>query len=108
MWLCIDTKGRVTTRGEYLDGLKKRVSESWMEEGSVSEKWEVLKSAICDEAQKVLGYEDRRQPDWFRESEIALKPLLQERNRLYALWLSTGRERDGRSMQKRAGMQGDR
>ena len=41
-----------------------------------------------------LGYEDRRQPDWFRENETAFKPLLKERNRLHTLWLNTGKERD--------------
>lgn len=33
-------------------------------------------------------------PDWFRESEIDLKLQFKERNRLYALWLSAGKERD--------------
>ena len=56
--------------------------------------WEVLKAAMCDEAEVVLGYEDRRQPDWFKWSETTLRPLLEERNQLYVLWLSTGSERD--------------
>ncbi len=79
-----------------MNGLGERLRESWDVESSVSEKWEVLKAAMCDEAEAVLGYEDRRQPDWLRESETALRPLLEERNRLYALWLGTGRERDRR------------
>ena len=61
---------------------------------SVAEKWDVLKGALCDEAKAVLGYEDRKQPDWFRENEAALRSSMDERNRLYALWLSTGRLRD--------------
>ena len=44
--------------------------------------------------EEVLGYEDWKQPDWFRESEIDLKPLFAERNRLYAFWFATGNERD--------------
>ena len=35
---------------------------------------------------------NRRQPDWFTESEENLKLLFLERNRLYALWLSTEKE----------------
>ena len=93
---CRDAKGRETARGKYLNGLRERLGESWVVEGSVSENWDVLKVALCDEAEAVLGYEDRRQPDWFRESGTSLRPLLVERNRLHSLWLSTGRERDRR------------
>ena len=49
------------------------------------EKWDILKSALCDGAEAVLGYEDRKQPDWFRESETAFKPLLKERNKMHNL-----------------------
>jgi len=45
----------MTARGKYLSGLKERVSESWVEEGSVSGKWEVLKAAMCDEAEASVG-----------------------------------------------------
>ncbi len=76
---CFDARGRMTTRGKYLSGLKKRVCESWVEEGSVSEKWEVLKSALCDEAEAVIDHEDRKQPNWFLESGTVLRPLLKER-----------------------------
>ena len=34
------------------------------------------------------------QADWYRESESVLRPLFEERNRLYTLWLSTGLEKD--------------
>ena len=48
--------------------------------------------------------------DWFRESEEDLKPLFVERNGLYALWLSTNRDRDrktgtGRSVLTYTGQQ---
>jgi hypothetical protein len=38
-----------------------------------------LKAVLCDEAEAVIGYENRRQPDWFREREADLKPLFEER-----------------------------
>ena len=41
----------------------------------------------------MLGHEHRKQPDWFRESEVDLKPLVAERNRMFALWLATRNER---------------
>ena len=40
----------------------------------------------------------REQPDWFRESEDAMKPLLEEKNKLYSLWQSTGQERDQKKL----------
>ena len=87
---------RVDVRGggRYLNGLREKLNGSWDMQGSVAKKWGVLKGALCYEAKAVLGYEDRKQPDWFRESEAALRSSIDERNRLYALWLSTGRARD--------------
>ena len=51
-----------------------------------------MKTALYDGAKTELGYEDRRQPDWFQESEKDLGSLFSERNHLYALWTSTGNE----------------
>ena len=56
--------------------------------GNVEGKWDVLSSAMCEAAKECLGYEDRRQPDWFRESEVDLNPLFAERNRLHTVWIS--------------------
>ena len=58
-------------------------------------KWDALKNALCESAKAVLGYENRRQPDWFRESEADLRLLIAERNQLYALWM---RRETGRNM----------
>ena len=55
-----------------------------------------MKSALCEGAGSVLGSASKRQADWFRENEVQLRPLFEERSRLYALWLSTGSERDKR------------
>ena len=35
-----------------------------------------LKSSLCGGAEAELGYEDRRQPDRFRESKVILNPYL--------------------------------
>ena len=91
---CVDRRGRETARGMYLRTVREKLHEGWDKESSVQEKWDTLMSALCNGAKAGLGFEDRRQPDWFRESEVDLKPLFAERNRLYALWLSTSRERD--------------
>ena len=68
--------------------------EQWDRNSNVEWKWNMLKNAFCDAAKDELGYENRKKPGWFRESEPDLKPLIAERNRLYALLLSTRLERD--------------
>ena len=42
----------------------------------------------------ILGEEQRKHADWFRESESVLKPLLERRNRLYMTWLNNRQESD--------------
>ena len=89
-----DARGREMTRGRFLRGVRERVQNGCEGCNSVEEKWARMKNALCESAKAELGHEDRRQPDWFRESETDLRPLIAERNQLYALWLSTGKERD--------------
>ncbi len=45
-------------------------------------------------AEDVLGWETRRQPDWFRESSLVLKGLIEKRNDLFGRWLKSGRNSD--------------
>ena len=85
--------GGVTARGRFLESIREKLRDK---DSSVEEKWDVVRSVMCDAAKEWLGHEDRRQPDWFRESEADLKPLFVERNRLHTLWLSNGREEDRR------------
>lgn len=40
-------------------------------------------------AKDVLGYEGRRQPDWFKENEESLKELIDKRNTLFGMRLKT-------------------
>jgi len=89
---CEDDRGTVTAKGRFLERVRKGLKEKWDTGESVEEKWNVLSSVMCDAAKEWLGYEDRRQPDWFRESEVDLKPLFAERNRMHTVWLSDGRE----------------
>ena len=84
---CEDDRGIVTAKGRFLEGVTKGLKEKWDTGRSVEEKWDVLSTVMCDAAKEWLGYEDRRQPDWFRESEVDLKPLFAERNRMHTVWL---------------------
>ena len=78
--------------GSFVRVVEQELQTKWDETSSVQEKWDTLKSALCDGAKTELGYEDRKQPDWFRESENDLKSLFSEKNRLYVLWVSTSKD----------------
>ena len=87
-------KGGETTRGVFQRKVCDRARELWKEKETLEEKWGAVKAALCETAEAVLVLEARKQLNWFRESEAAIKPLLEERNKLYSLWQSTGQERD--------------
>ena len=60
----------------------------------MEDKWRAVKAALWKRAEAVFGFEVRKQPDLFHKSRAAIKHLLEERNKLYSLWQSTGQERD--------------
>ena len=66
----------------------------WNNDGTIQEKWSTLNCALCVAAGADLGYFNRRQSDWFQDSVTKIRPLIEERNKLYSLWMSTSKERD--------------
>ena len=72
----------------FQEEIVNRTQTKWPQCGSAEEKWIVMKSALTEAAEAVLGTESRRQPDWFDESRT-LQPALQHRNQLYKRWLAT-------------------
>jgi len=62
----------------------------------IEQEWAGLKSDVAFVASEILGRSNRRQPDWFVESQPALEPLLAEKSRLHQAMLS----RDTRSSRK--------
>ena len=71
----------------FVEQVLEKASEVWPVEGSVQEKWSVIRSALKEVADDVLGRVRNFQPDRFRESIEELKPLLQQRNDAYRRWL---------------------
>ena len=71
--------------GSFVRVVEEKLQAKWEECNGVHEKWDTLKTALCDGAKTELCYEDRRQPDRFWESEKDLGLLFSERNHLYAL-----------------------
>ena len=53
-----------------------------------------MKSALVETATSVLGNEQRKHPDWFRDNTEVLEPLLQKRNNLHIRWLGTSNALD--------------
>ena len=78
----------------FIEQVLEKASEDWAVDGSVQEKWSVVRSALTETADDVLGKVRCYQPDWFQESMEELKPLLQQRNDAYKKWLATKRMAD--------------
>ena len=93
----LDESGKSTPRGHFQELTSKFVSEQWKANGTISEKWAVIRSALTEAANTALGVEKRRHPDWFRESIDSLEPILQKRNQLYLKWLRSGLSSDKRN-----------
>ena len=41
-------------------------------------------------AESVIGYESRRQPDWYKDNASVLRELIERRNMLFGTWLKSG------------------
>ena len=68
-------------------------ADAWPVDDSVEEKWSALRTLMADTWEEVLG-KMRRYPHWLQKSVSKLKPALWHRNRMYTLWLSTGKKED--------------
>ena len=100
--LCGEQSTGVSQRGKFQEHVSIKLREQWPapESSTVEAMWDAMKTTLTTAAEECLGVERRKQADWFRESSDVLEPLFKERNRLYAKWLSTGKERDHRKFAK--------
>ena len=92
----LDENGENTPRGHFQELVSTLADEQWKMDGTISEKWTAIRSALTKAAESALGNAKRRHPDWFRENAYALEPIFQERNRLYTRWLGSGCSNDKR------------
>ena len=72
------------------------MKEEWSSDDTVEKKWSVMKSALWEAADSILGPASRGKQIGLREKEAELRPLFKEISRLYTLWLNTGSERHKR------------
>ena len=61
-----DEEGAVTDLERFLDYVEEKLGELRDSECSVMDKWNIIKSALCEGAEAVLGHEYKKHPDWFR------------------------------------------
>lgn len=81
---------------EYQDKVTAAVADPSADPTSPEERWSVLCSAMQDAAESTLGYQKRRQPDWFTENRVTLEPLLDARNTCYRVWCQSSTVEDHR------------
>ena len=53
------------------------VEEDGREEVSGEQKWNTIRDSVVKEAENAVGYEKRRQPDWFKEVRRQTQQLVQ-------------------------------
>ena len=56
---CFDETGRETAMGSFVRVVEEKLQAKWEECSGVQEKWDTLKTALCDGVKTELGYEDR-------------------------------------------------
>ena len=52
---CVDERGRETCMGSFVKSVNQRLQEEWDETKCVQEKWDTLKTVLCDRAKTDLG-----------------------------------------------------
>jgi len=78
----------------FVEEVLERAHAVWPDDGNINEKWSAFHTLLTEFAATVLGYDEKHQPDWFRESFDALKQFFHQRNVLYTTWLATSKEED--------------
>ena len=83
-----------------MEAVEDEIKDVWSECKTGDEKWEIIRSAFTESGREVLGTNKKRNPDWFRESESSITPVLTHRNQLYNKWLSSQEQIDLRKFRE--------
>ena len=57
-----------STQARYNEAVREEVGAVWKNEAGRLQKWETFRDGLVMAAKKTLGYEKRKQPDWFKEN----------------------------------------
>ena len=93
---CEDVMGRELPKGKFVSGVCESLKRNWNQAGTAHEKWIMMRNVMCSVARSVLGQAERREADWFGESEDMLRPLFEKKSRFFNQWLCSGKIRDKR------------
>ena len=65
-------------RQEFQRELSYRMEDLWPKgnDATVWDKWDAIRDTLRGTADSGLGYERKKQPDWYSESVDALEPVL--------------------------------
>ena len=77
-----------------MEKARELIEEGWKGAASGEKMWEAIKVGMVDAAEVTLGWEWRKQPDWFREKGGQLKEQIEKRNLLFHKWLRSNRNED--------------
>ena len=80
---CEDREGKELPKGKFVFAASDLMGQNWDQ-------------AMCSAARSEMGQAGRREADWFRESEDALRPLFEKKRQLFTQWLCSGMVRDKR------------
>ena len=83
-----------SVREEYNKRIREAIVGEWKKEENGVRKWEIMRDGMMSAAESVLGWENRRQPDWFRDNITVLQQLITKRNKLFNQWLQTHHHSD--------------
>ena len=81
----------------YSSAVEEKLKEADLSDDTnldVEKLWGVIRDAMTTAAEETLGRTSRRQPDWFRDSESIIRPLIEARNCAFTKWLKSKDERD--------------
>ena len=79
-----------STAINYMEAVLDQFDKSWVDDGTLDEKWQVLQNALTPAAKGLLGISPRNQPDWFADTLGHLLPMLILCNEAYSKWVGTG------------------
>ena len=83
-----------STQARYNEAVREEVGAGWKNESGRLQKWETFRDGLVMAAKKTLGYEKRKQPDWFKDNETILQKHIDKRNLLFNKWLGTQHHSD--------------
>ena len=92
----LSDRGSDEVRKKFQQELSQKVENSWPidRDTTCEHKWNVLRDSLKETADSVLGYEEKKQSDWYSESVDTIETALNQRNECYQRWLATGQSKD--------------